>query len=250
MAVTPFTSTSDLDYGFDKFRAPVSALDVGVAGDREMWGADGFTFGDLIDLVNPLQHIPGVSTFYRELTGDQIDPGARLLGGSVFGGIAGAVSALVNVIVEDATGRDIGENVVALFGGGEKLEDGSAPAPSSLASTETVPSVDQAYQTANLTSTPPAANQVGAASGNELLGTLVQGNVIGADWARNAAAQAPSNTGAASAMSAFSGNGGVAGMQSITRDGSDVAAVLKLYEAYQQRAQLHTQSQSRLDTSE
>lgn len=46
-----------------------------------MWGDDGFRFGDLIDIVNPLQHVPIVSWAYRALTGDTIAPAAKVLGG-------------------------------------------------------------------------------------------------------------------------------------------------------------------------
>ena len=49
------------------------------------WGEDGFTFGDLLDLINPLQHLPVISTLYRKLTGDEIAPAPRLLGGGLFG---------------------------------------------------------------------------------------------------------------------------------------------------------------------
>ena len=34
------------------------------------WGDDGFSFGDILDLINPLQHIPIVGTIYRAVTGD------------------------------------------------------------------------------------------------------------------------------------------------------------------------------------
>lgn len=84
------------------------------------FGKDGFTFGDFIDIINPLQHIPIVSTVYRQLTGDDLDPGSRIGGGALFGGPIGLVASLVNVLVDETTGKDVGEQVLALF-------DGSAP---------------------------------------------------------------------------------------------------------------------------
>ena len=84
------------------------------------WGEDGFTFGDLLDLINPLQHLPVISTLYRKFTGDEIAPGPRLLGGGLFGGVLGVASAAVGVAVEAATGKDIGEHVLALFDGPEE----------------------------------------------------------------------------------------------------------------------------------
>ncbi len=55
------------------------------AGRKEfaLFGEDGFTFADLIDIVNPLQHIPVIGTIYRRITGDTLDPGARLAGGAL-----------------------------------------------------------------------------------------------------------------------------------------------------------------------
>ena len=84
------------------------------------WGEDGFTFGDLLDLINPLQHLPVISTLYRKFTGDEIAPAARLLGGGLFGGPLGVVSAAVGVAVEATTGKDLGEHVLALFDGPEE----------------------------------------------------------------------------------------------------------------------------------
>lgn len=60
-----------------------------------IFGEDGFTFGDLIDIVNPLQHIPVVSNIYRKITGDTIAPAMEIAGGALFGGPLGAAISLV-----------------------------------------------------------------------------------------------------------------------------------------------------------
>lgn len=78
-----------------------------------MFGADGLTFGDVVDIVNPLQHLPVVSTLYRAITGDEIDPGARMIGGALFGGPAGFAGAVVNNAMVEHTGKDVGETVLA-----------------------------------------------------------------------------------------------------------------------------------------
>ena len=85
----------------------------------DFWGEDGFTFGDLLDVINPLQHIPIISTIYRELTGDAIAPGPRMAGGALLGGVFGFIGGLANVVAEQETGKDIGENVMAAFSGGD-----------------------------------------------------------------------------------------------------------------------------------
>ncbi len=87
----------------------------------------GFSFADLLDIINPLQHIPIVSTIYRQITGDEIGAGARILGGALFGGVLGLVSGLANALVERETGRDIGDNVLALLQD-EPATDTSTPA--------------------------------------------------------------------------------------------------------------------------
>lgn len=78
-----------------------------------------FSFGDLIDIVNPLHHIPLVSTIYESVTGDTIKPSGRIIGGAVFGGFAGAASGIANVIIEEETGKDVAGNVVAFVTKGD-----------------------------------------------------------------------------------------------------------------------------------
>lgn len=78
-----------------------------------------FGFGDLFDMINPLQHIPIVGHVYRAITGDDIKPIGRIVGGAVFGGALGAASGLVNVIVQEETGRDITENALAMAMNGD-----------------------------------------------------------------------------------------------------------------------------------
>jgi len=76
-----------------------------------------FGFGDILDMFNPLHHIPLIGSLYRNVTGDDIKPVSRIIGGAVFGGAAGAGSALVNVIIEEETGHDIAGNVMRLASG-------------------------------------------------------------------------------------------------------------------------------------
>jgi hypothetical protein len=79
------------------------------------FGEDGFDLGDLLDMINPLQHIPVVSSIYRNLTGDEISPAARLAGGMLYGGPVGLVSAFVSGVVEDAADTTLGDVIVAAF---------------------------------------------------------------------------------------------------------------------------------------
>jgi len=52
------------------------------------------TFWDFLDIINPLQHIPGISSLYRAVTGDEIGSVAKIAGGTLFGGPLGAASSL------------------------------------------------------------------------------------------------------------------------------------------------------------
>ncbi|MBT5416027.1 MAG: hypothetical protein HOK81_15615, partial [Rhodospirillaceae bacterium] len=109
----------------DHFAA--SAEQASSGGRLDLWGGDEFSFNDLLDLVNPLQHIPIVSNLYRSLTGDQIGAVARIFGGAVLGGPIGAVSAVINSALDSSTGKDAGEHILALLNGEESFGGGEAP---------------------------------------------------------------------------------------------------------------------------
>ncbi len=92
------------------------------------FGANGFTFADALDIINPLQHIPFVAPIYRQITGDTIDQGSKIAGATLFGGPIGFAAAMVNNIVENSTGKDIGENILAFFNNDKSNTPISAPA--------------------------------------------------------------------------------------------------------------------------
>jgi hypothetical protein len=86
------------------------------------FGEDGFGLGDLLDVINPLQHIPVISSIYRNLTGDEISAAAKLAGGTLYGGPIGLVSAFVSGVVEDAAGTTLGDVIVAAFSNEDEIE--------------------------------------------------------------------------------------------------------------------------------
>ncbi len=112
---------------------------------QSVWGSDGFGFDDLVDIVNPLHHIPVVGTIYRNLSGDEIGMVPRMLGGFLAGGAVGLAAATVNAGFEAGTGKDVLEYAWASVTG----ED--APA---------VP--QQAYQAAAAAYAEPAAAPINA----------------------------------------------------------------------------------------
>ena len=92
-------------------------------GGFDLFGEDGFTFADLVDVVNPLQHIPVVSTMYREAAEDSLDPGSRMLGSTLFFGPIGLASSVVNVLIEQGTGKDIGAHIASAVFPDDAVED-------------------------------------------------------------------------------------------------------------------------------
>jgi len=77
---------------------------------------DGLSFKDVIDTINPLQHLPVISAIYREITGDRPGAGARMVGAALYGGPIGLFGEVVNCAIDDSTGNDVGGHVVAFLG--------------------------------------------------------------------------------------------------------------------------------------
>jgi hypothetical protein len=68
-------------------------------------GVATMSFGDFLDMVNPLQHIPVLSSIYRDATGDTINPVSRIAGDTMYAGIMGVASAGVGALA--AIGSEI-----------------------------------------------------------------------------------------------------------------------------------------------
>lgn len=90
-----------------------------------------FTFEDFVDIINPLQHIPILSTAYREATGDDIKPVSQVAGGLLYGILTGsiiisALSSIVSAAYEQKTGEEPAMQVAdALFGIKSNKETGA-----------------------------------------------------------------------------------------------------------------------------
>lgn len=65
-----------------------------------------FGFHDLLDVVNPLQHLPGIGWLYREVTGDTMKPPAAIAGGALFGGPIGFAGAVLTAAFDNLTGGE------------------------------------------------------------------------------------------------------------------------------------------------
>lgn len=123
-----------------------AATPVGGTGNSETE----FGFADFLDIINPLQHIPVVSTIYRELTGDTIKPALKVIGSAMLGGITGLASGVVDAVVETQTGKDIGQNMLAMFGGGDEATTQVAKAEE--------PKKEEKHATANIAVQPASVS--------------------------------------------------------------------------------------------
>jgi hypothetical protein len=74
------------------------------------------SFWDVVDIINPLQHIPVISTIYREITGDTIKAPAKILGGLLYGGPIGMALATGDAVIEEETGEDVGGHIMDALG--------------------------------------------------------------------------------------------------------------------------------------
>ncbi len=96
---------------------------------------DGFSFDDLLDIINPLQHLPVISTIYRHLTGDTIKPLEQIAGDALFGGLTGLVSSVADYAFAQATGKDVGDTIYALLTGEDDKPTAVAAADTSRVAT-------------------------------------------------------------------------------------------------------------------
>jgi hypothetical protein len=100
------------------------------------------SFSDFLDIINPLQHLPVISSIYRAITGDEIGAGARAVGGMIYGGPVGMIAAGVTAMFEEASGGNVVTHIASLVrdvtGG-----DGEAPAATAAENPDDVRSAAQ-----------------------------------------------------------------------------------------------------------
>ena len=115
--------------------ATPAAATASASASRYGFGDDGFTFGDFLDIINPLQHIPVVGTIYRAITGDTMEAGSEIAGGALYGGPIGALLSVADVAFTAETGKPIDETMLAWVG------IGGDDAPAAVAHNPPAPSV-------------------------------------------------------------------------------------------------------------
>jgi len=96
-----------------------------------------FNFGDFLDVINPLQHIPGIAELYRSVTNDRISDDARKAGNALYGFALGGPVGLGAMLAYNAVGD-------RLNGGAEGVQ----PADLQVADASGVPGVTDVLQAA------------------------------------------------------------------------------------------------------
>lgn len=107
------------------------------------------SFADLVDTLNPLQHIPVVSELYRSVTGDKISPHARIAGGTLYGGPVGAVASVMSLAISGNGEMGVGDKLLASMLGDE-------PAPATLTASAGKPAAEEAPREAPVPGTAEA----------------------------------------------------------------------------------------------
>jgi len=157
------------------------------------------SFGDFLDMINPLQHLPIVSTIYRKLTGDEQSATANVMGGLLYGGPIGLIAAVVSQQVKDTTGDEPLGHAYAMLDGKDQGTGQDKAAASKLAQATPAANNSGAFQLASASNMPttlapvaapaPAASAVsssaGAKAGSALPETAKLAQVAGQDRAQD-----------------------------------------------------------------
>lgn len=72
-------------------------------------------FERLLDVVNPLQHLPVIGTIYRAVTGDKMGQFEKIAGDTLYGGMWGAISSIADVVFEGITGKSFEDTALSLL---------------------------------------------------------------------------------------------------------------------------------------
>lgn len=97
---------------------PADVADIKATQTAEVKGEEDF-FDHLLDVINPLQHLPIIGSIYRATTGDQLGAVEKIAGDALYGGLWGAAAAVADVAFEAITGKSVENTVLAWFDDGD-----------------------------------------------------------------------------------------------------------------------------------
>lgn len=108
-------------------KTPVAAATASASVPASGDSSDGESFLHHVwDVINPLQHLPVVSTIYRAITGEHIGAVEKIAGDTLYGGMWGAVTSVADVAFETITGKSAEDTVLAWFKPGDDSNIGVA----------------------------------------------------------------------------------------------------------------------------
>lgn len=105
------TQIADARAGY--FSDSPTAIDIRPDSKGGFFGEDGLSFRDVLDAINPLNHIPIISGVVESLTGHEASTGSKLIGGALLGGPIGFVASLAGEIYKSETGQSVANAVYA-----------------------------------------------------------------------------------------------------------------------------------------
>lgn len=112
--------------GEQKIAETVDSIDDNLFVDKEA------SWLDAVDALNPLQHIPLVSDYYQEMTGDEIGYMPKVVGDTLLSSLTGAgavyglATGLLDVGVNEATGQSTLDVVKSKVGDLLSSDDGTS----------------------------------------------------------------------------------------------------------------------------
>jgi hypothetical protein len=120
--------------------AAATASNSGAKASNSGTQKEGF-FHHLLDVINPLQHLPVIGTIYRAITGERIGAVERIAGDTLYGGLWGAVSSVADVAFESLTGKSAEDTVLSWFKSDTSTKVAQITAPT-ITATQSLPSAD------------------------------------------------------------------------------------------------------------
>src|SRR5262249_24907191 len=115
------------------------------------FSAEGPSFHDVLDAINPLNQIPIVSDLFASATDHTPSTASKLAGGALLGGPIGFVANLAEVIFESAKGVTPAQSVYAALAGNDDTQ---------VAANEAVEPADQITVRDNMPEQPSAVASV------------------------------------------------------------------------------------------
>lgn len=117
-----------------------------------------FGFKDALDLINPLQHLPIISSIYHAVTGDESNnPAVKVVGDAIYGGPLGAVSGAMDGIFKEVSGKDTLATLAGIFDG-DASDNNPAAAPTAVAANTAPVPGSPSNATTTVAAAAPAAN--------------------------------------------------------------------------------------------